>query len=1712
MMPVRPSICVSDPVSQPGAQRRDGEGDGEQDDGDDPCDGMYDPTEPGDDKPRLEDVNEDMLFRDEKAGVGERESDPITEGKTSDPIVCVPCGNRRIPNKLSSPMKPSAVDVDEHYCTHLPYRNWCPVCVKAKAKEGDHKRGVEIEDDKSGLPIVALDYQALNEETNEEGEKKKMLVDKSEDDGKLKMIVGKDEPTGNVLAHFVLCKGIGDEWAVKRIVKDLEEMGRGHAIVKTDGEPAIVAVQNRLQALRAGRTVPRNPPAYNPESNGPCEKAVQDVAAHLRAVIIGLESRLSTSIDDRLPIVQWALEHAVFLINKFSVGHDGMTPYERCTGRKWRRPIVEFGEIVLAKMALRRAQRGKKKKERRKLAPRSVEGVWVGQVARTGEHIIIKPSGDAVKCRTVRRVPVEHRWNPERVLLVRATPRLPTPSSKNPEVLESRLADDEAMDKNEQGKTKPGIGVEKPESGASLGVPEARHREPDVREFRINERILNKYGYTDGCQGCNHKRHGLPGHLAHDPECRERLRNLMDADEVDKRVLEAARKRLEATQPGGGEAPGGRPSPPKAPQRRRPEPADQQPSTPKLEQDDEPNERSVEVDDTEMADSEHPANEPDDDMPELEVEADSDMEIEDEGMNRLYDDDDPLAEHKRKFDEEEDDEDDEPSSPRKKQRLVPLFPRIVPTTMAGQTMCGKNVELQNALNICAVEMAEAKQHVNIKEIIEQLEKDSRLKLPLNRRRRRTMQQQGKFDVAEVYSPPRIAKTARRMGLRAGWALDLTEVDPEDNQPWDFSKEEKRKKAKKLVDQDKPTMLIVCPMCGPFSKLQEVFNYPKLPKEDVEARLREALEHLGFAIDLCCQQHEQGRFFLFEHPASAASWYSQAVVALNAIQGVYKVNFDFCMLGMEVQTKDGEAKAAKKRTSVLTNSHAVASLLQGAQCRGEHKHEQLLNGLAGPCQEYPEKFCRLVCEGVRRELDCIEWRARLHKTFDITTSFGQLMSIQAKVDLATPPEEDPFQALYEEAEFVDDNSGMPLDKELAIQARKLEVEYFRKMGVYTKVVREWWMKPISTRWLDTNKGDEAVPNYRARLVGREIKKDKRNDLFAATPPVESMRMLVSVCASRQGDHRHEKNFIVMTNDVKRAYFYAPVTRPIYVIIPPEDREPGDEDKVGQLNLSLYGTRDAAMNWTKTYTDFMVNLGFRKGRASPCNFFHPEREISTTVHGDDFTSTGTENQLRWLDTQLKSRFEIKTDYLGPGDNHAKQLRILNRILSWEHDGIAYEADQRHAEIIIKSMNVQKSVSTPGSRDDAAAAGPPNTTTTISTPTTRHQPQRDQTVVSGGPLASLPPTCTSTGWTGRPGYSRTTGADDHDGDVQSMMRTNSKASEGVEGEEHGDAGEALGSADATVFRALAARANYLAQDRPDIQYAVKEIARRMSRPTGRDWILLKRLARYLLGAPRGVLKYYWQDMPSRFDVFVDSDWAGCKATARSTNGGAARFGWHTIKTWSSTQTIVALSSGEAELYSLTKGAAQTLGLLSLAADFGISAEGQLHTDATATLGIVQREGLGKLRHVNVQYLWIQDRIRGGELSACKVPGTENPADMMTKHLPAADILRHAEDLALALHDTRAEIAPSLDSNDMDEWEFVDHNADRIHNRPRRTLFTPLRVEGTPTVKTFTSARITEGVYCKTGEKFKVVDNWTCRSGAHAPMKEAWVGRTRFLRKSSE
>ncbi len=229
---------------------------------------------------------------------------------------------------------------------------------------------------------------------------------------------------------------------------------------------------------------------------------MQDVVAQFRTLKLALEARLGIAIDDNLPVVQWLLEHAVFVLNKFGVGHDGMTSYERLTGRKWRRPVVEIGEIVLAKMAIRRDHRGKAKKHRKKLKRRSVDAVWVGQIARTGEHVVVRSGGNAVRCRTVRRVPVEHRWIAERALSITATPRLPSPNSTKPEDIEPRLVDEDDVERppahlERQEDAKSDHPMPAPPSGADLEMPEGHSREGEKREFRITDRLLDKYGYFE---------------------------------------------------------------------------------------------------------------------------------------------------------------------------------------------------------------------------------------------------------------------------------------------------------------------------------------------------------------------------------------------------------------------------------------------------------------------------------------------------------------------------------------------------------------------------------------------------------------------------------------------------------------------------------------------------------------------------------------------------------------------------------------------------------------------------------------------------------------------------------------------------------------------------------------------------------------------------------------------------------------------------------------------------------------------------------------------------------------------------------------------------------------------------------------------------------------------------------------------------------------
>ena len=121
--------------------------------------------------------------------------------------------------------------------------------------------------------------------------------------------------------------------------------------------------------------------------------------------------------------------------------------------------------------------------------------------------------------------------------------------------------------------------------------------------------------------------------------------------------------------------------------------------------------------------------------------------------------------------------------------------------------------------------------------------------------------------------------------------------------------------------------------------------------------------------------------------------------------------------------------------------------------------------------------------------------------------------------------------------------------------------------------------------------------------------------------------------------------------------------------------------------------------------------------------------------------------------------------------------------------------------------------------------------------------------------------------------------------------------------------------------------------------------------------------------------------------------------------------------------MSSGEAEFYGVVKAGGVSLGYQSLLQDLGYSVPIRVWTDSTATLGICGRQGLGKLRHIDIQCLWIQQRVRDRTIELVKVRGEENPADLFTKHLTAQDRIRALlGQLGCSYAEGRAATAPKL------------------------------------------------------------------------------------------
>ena len=158
-------------------------------------------------------------------------------------------------------------------------------------------------------------------------------------------------------------------------------------------------------------------------------------------------------------------------------------------------------------------------------------------------------------------------------------------------------------------------------------------------------------------------------------------------------------------------------------------------------------------------------------------------------------------------------------------------------------------------------------------------------------------------------------------------------------------------------------------------------------------------------------------------------------------------------------------------------------------------------------------------------------------------------------------------------------------------------------------------PLGGKWVDVNKGDAQKPVIRSRYVVQEFARSRSEDFFAATPPLEALRFLISRTASGRSHGKGGRKLLVI--DARKAHLHAASERDLFVHLPPEEKRAG---YCARLLRCLYGTRDAPARWEAFLAGELSSMGFIQGKASPCCFIHKSRDLACVVHGDDFTFSG------------------------------------------------------------------------------------------------------------------------------------------------------------------------------------------------------------------------------------------------------------------------------------------------------------------------------------------------------------------------------------------------------------------------------------------------------------------------------------------------------------
>ena len=291
----------------------------------------------------------------------------------------------RVPSSrrmLKTPGEPSESERRLHELTHLPYRDWCEHCVKAKGRQS---HAVKKNDRQ---PVIQIDFSFLATEN---------------DLPKRTILNATDVQTGYAMAIVLPAKGSVEKYAVAELRRFVFEIGRTFGIIQYDKENALKVIAKDLCKTIGGLSM-RAAPTGHSQSQGSVGNVQRTLYGQLRALMSQVQESTGLKLTSESPMFVWCVKHAQWLINRYLIGSDGKTAYNRRWSRDYGGSLCMFGEWIDAKMP----QSNKLKIP--KGGQQWFSGVYLGKDTEADEVIIGNADG-VFKVRTVKRRPPSQQWN-----------------------------------------------------------------------------------------------------------------------------------------------------------------------------------------------------------------------------------------------------------------------------------------------------------------------------------------------------------------------------------------------------------------------------------------------------------------------------------------------------------------------------------------------------------------------------------------------------------------------------------------------------------------------------------------------------------------------------------------------------------------------------------------------------------------------------------------------------------------------------------------------------------------------------------------------------------------------------------------------------------------------------------------------------------------------------------------------------------------------------------------------------------------------------------------------------------------------------------------------------------------------------------------------------------------------------------------------------